>query len=375
MAISDIYANSAAAGGGAGTSGDPYTLAEALANGGASVRINLQPGTFSMTTTDLSFTSAGDDTGPQIIRGVDGSDNPFDMSRSFGGTGLLDTTGWPVISFTTGTLAFNQANTICEGGILIQTSNPTAGSADYPLQVTGADCAFFDLKVESTYTGTGTNGLVHINTGGDRTRFRNCEFDLSAWTGTSAVTGFGIYNQDEVDVARCRFIGNGSGGTAIYGIGNVYSVRRTIIYSWDQGIHNQDAGPQICAWIGNTIYDCDEAFSSRTTLTGAVEMAYNLVHFCGKVYDKETAVELAWLYNNAAGSITSADGNVGDFAERNRVSLTADPFINAAIGDFRPNMRSGGGLELLREQRKGNMIGALPHPQLAAQGLFQGLVA
>jgi len=46
--------------------------------------------------------------------------------------------------------------------------------------------------------------------------------------------------------------------------------------------------------------------------------------------------------NNAVGNV-GADVNVGNGPDINKIALTADPFTNAAGGDFTLNNTSGGG--------------------------------
>lgn len=97
MALSEKYVTASAGGGGAGTSGDPWTLAEALTSAVAGDRVNIQSGAYSSGADSVS--GAGSLTQLVIFRGYNSSIGDLDdQGRSTDGS--LDTTNFPVITMT-----------------------------------------------------------------------------------------------------------------------------------------------------------------------------------------------------------------------------------------------------------------------------------
>ena len=97
MAITDRYVTQGAGGGGAGTSGSPWTFAEAITNAVAGDRINVQSdASYSIGTTTFG---AGIFAAPIIWRGYDSTIGDCDnLGRNADGT--LNTTGMPAITVT-----------------------------------------------------------------------------------------------------------------------------------------------------------------------------------------------------------------------------------------------------------------------------------
>jgi len=100
MARVERYVTRTAAGGGAGTSGDPWTLSEAMANAAAGDTINIHhDGTAYSLAEDFNFITAGTATNPILWRGY--KTTIGDGFLGFGTDGRLVTTNMPQIGFTT----------------------------------------------------------------------------------------------------------------------------------------------------------------------------------------------------------------------------------------------------------------------------------
>jgi hypothetical protein len=106
VAYTERYVTSAAGGGGDGSVGTPWTLAEAFANAAAGDRVNIQSDSgYSIGVTAVA--NAGTDNDPICYRGYNSAIGDLDeQSRSTGG--FLDTTNFPDITLT-GSLNFPNA--------------------------------------------------------------------------------------------------------------------------------------------------------------------------------------------------------------------------------------------------------------------------
>ena len=96
MAITERYVTSGAAGGGDGSSGNPWTLTEALANMAAGDRINIKAdGTYTRSAND-TVTPDGTATSPIILRGYTTTIGDATLGRASGGA--LDSSKMPTIA-------------------------------------------------------------------------------------------------------------------------------------------------------------------------------------------------------------------------------------------------------------------------------------
>ena len=102
MAYTERYVTSAASGGGDGSSGSPWTLAEAFTNAAAGDRVNIQSDGAYTTTSANRTTSAGTITAPIVWRGYNSTIGDLDtVGRDTPANGSdLITTNMPAISIT-----------------------------------------------------------------------------------------------------------------------------------------------------------------------------------------------------------------------------------------------------------------------------------
>src|SRR3954447_7437305 len=99
MAWTERYVRSDAAGGGDGTTNTnsgangAWTLAEAVANEAAGMRINVRAGTYASTTTSRTFAAAGTTTAPIWWRGFNSTPGDIDSDPTLTKPSLTFTTG------------------------------------------------------------------------------------------------------------------------------------------------------------------------------------------------------------------------------------------------------------------------------------------
>lgn len=98
MALTERYVTATAAGGGDGTSGNPWTLTEALATAAAGDRVNIKSGSYARTATDAP-TNDGTIVTPIVFRGYNTTIGDLDTQGRLNGNGNLDTTNFPVLTY------------------------------------------------------------------------------------------------------------------------------------------------------------------------------------------------------------------------------------------------------------------------------------
>ena len=187
MAYTERYVTQAAGGGGAGTSGDPWTYAEAFTNAVTGDRVNIKSDSGYTTTSDHQ-PNAGTSTGFIIFRGYDTTFGDLDnLGRNADGS--LNITGFPVITVT----EEQHVNSF----IVYQNLVFTAAISDY-MFLTGTlnNIHFISCKI----TNTQNNSLASLMTLNLKEKLINCDFEC---TGASHATM--IILKDDTVVYGCRF--------------------------------------------------------------------------------------------------------------------------------------------------------------------------
>lgn len=190
----------------------------------------------------------------------------------------------------------------------------------------------------------------------DPWKIEHCEIAYCTTTGINLTSGI---------IDKCR-IHNNATGIDISGVTGSSSVLNCMIYSntavgLDMGVINAHGSRVV---VGNVFYanaagGIDFTDSSER-MYGSLIVKHNiLVSNTGGYGIEWVTVGIAELSaygvlwdSNAYYSNTSGPSDIGTYesagigGETNRVILTADPFVNAAGGDFNLNLTSGGGLDL-----------------------------
>lgn len=126
----------------------------------------------------------------------------------------------------------------------------------------------------------------------------------------------------------------------------------TIDGNGDDGIAINGGAPRaVAAVYGNSIYNCDDAISLPTVFAigsdGSLLVVNNIIYSCtgyGVNNSSGTDFVEALVLNNAMGSLTSGRLNgFGNLEEISSISLTGDPWTDAANGDFTLNNTAGAG--------------------------------
>ena len=331
MALTDRYVRDDAAGGGDGTTNNAsgatgaWTFAEMIAatatlNAGG-FRVNIRPGTYSRTTSADTL-PAGVATAPNIYRGF--NSNPDDLLSNGRSSGVLVTTNFPLIDYSTGRLT--------QGNYTI------------------LECC----RVEG-------NPAATLLTGGTATQVRRCKILNDATTGGSAAgftTGTGGAWIDDCDVETQS---NGSPNAVILDRGvathcYIKSSTGPCLYVSTYG-HAEyctlNGGSYALSISSGATWASLDHCSIYGQSSGALNTAggtlnvKNCIAYGGGGSTKffnASAVKSVMFENNAVGGYGAADSSFGDWPDRNRISLSGNPFMDAVNGDFRLNANTGAGL-------------------------------
>ncbi len=151
--LTERYVTSSAGGSGDGTSGNPWTLTQALANATPGDRVNIKTGTYTVTTS-VTLTNSG--TGQAIIfRGYDTTITDGYQGRT-NGNGALVTTKMPNISFTGSGRLSVATNVILESINFTRTSSTSTSSM---ITVSGSRVSLIRCVAADSSTGASVNTL------------------------------------------------------------------------------------------------------------------------------------------------------------------------------------------------------------------------
>lgn len=267
MAYTERYVTQAAGGGGVGSSGDPWTLAEALTNAVANDRVNIQSDSAYSIGAD-SVTNAGSAAGLIVFRGYDTTIGDLE-NQGRNADGTLDTTGFPAITLT-GILTPN---------IFVVFQNlAVTGSLGSALFSSGSvdNVTFVSCEIINTANNSGARVVVLDQ----RIRFINCDLEC-----TGAAHGRMIVGDIHCLVYGCRlksaedfaiqidngtiignvFIGPGTGGStavAMTFIGRsngLNLIANNTIYNWHLAIEMANTSvSETPIIINNHVTDCAE---------------------------------------------------------------------------------------------------------------------
>lgn len=311
MAITERYVSSLAGGGGDGSSGSPWTLAEALANAVAGDRVNIKAdGTYALAA-NFTPTNAGSVTQPIYWRAY---------TTTIGDGGIA--------TFTGTTQQFN----ITQNGHHIEGCDVTV-SGDRALEISGSYCVVRRCNLSTT----GNDPAVDMS---GASRLEQCHIE----SGDSAVCA--ATSNVEAVVANC-YIKAASVTGSVSVILQCYNAQAVLGCILDAGSTTAGTGLQVQDSITVSNVSIKGADTGIDTYAAAPEATFeNLVIWCsgnaGYALDmsNHTAVGRCYFSGIAAGNAgTSRTNGMSDVVEYGAISLTGNPF-NA---DFTLNDTAGAG--------------------------------
>lgn len=333
MALTKRYVTEAGAGDNSGTASDfsnAMTWAQMVSdlNTPRSGYKYIVKGNIANGTTTTVLTGDGTTTSPNIIEGCFAVEGDLD-ANSRTATGALNTTNFPVISYTGTTARFDPsgANNLILRNIII-----TSAASNVTIQP-GAGCTM--ENVVGINTGTNAASAVIFSSATDVSLI-NCEFETSTTGAAYAVrfTGSGWH------VEGCRITCIPGSGLLVRSTG---VAKNNVIYDCTTGI-TTDNTSSIPVIVNNTIANCSgDGIDIITGSTGMVTIRGNHITGCGGYgIDFNTSTCIKRLgYNrfrdNASGNINGG----GDWEEGTSVqNVTTDTggdeqdFVDEASGDY-----------------------------------------
>lgn len=326
MAWTERYVRADAAGGGDGTTdtnsgaNGAWTIAEAITNAAAGMRINIKAGTYSSSTLH-TFSAAGTTASPIWWRGFNSTIGDLD--------GVADSTNFPYFSFTSnGYFHASGANNWFEN---IRISSSTATANRGTLYIGAASQFFYNCKI--VYTGSTSNCKAVVGTiTADNTRLVKCWLECT----DAGVDILQIVNNGRMSCCFCYLKGGNNGANVIRPIslyGNIYDGQ-----AGNCIIVNGDFAVPI---LQSTFYNCGG----------------NAIHFVTGIADGTGSVIAGNIFHTVGGyGILSVDTNSGILADTNiyynctsgqisglyqdeqynAVSASSSPLVDPGNGDFRP---------------------------------------
>lgn len=312
--MADLYVSSLAAGGGSGTEASPYTLTEWMQNATAGdVGWVKADGTYSSIGSGTAFSNSGTQASPIVTNGY--GTVPGDRVRP-----TLD-----------GCIAWTPGGAFTRWFDLKVTGNTSVNLVEIPHHGVAARCSFinsgsgsgFDLGSYGvavgcySYGGKGPGSYT-------RAAYISCYLEKGG-----SDTGYIVGNSNfGASIQNCVLVGNGLCAGIAYSTTIDYYANAeysgNVIYNVTDGIvitgTQKNRGFSI---INNVIYDCSGYGIDVSGLTEESELC---------------------IYGNAMGALTSGRVNgLTTTEELDPITLTGDPFVDSAGGDFRLNDVPGAG--------------------------------
>lgn len=334
MAFVEKYVSSLAGGAGDGSSGNPWTLAQAIADT-SSDRINIKAdGTYTHTATS-TLAGAGSNGTPKVWRGYLTTLGDGYQGRSNSGTGPLATTNMPLINCTgNGRFALG-VNTIFEGLRITRTSASTTGSL-----LTGAAKSFLNHCVVSD----GSTGAAAATA--TFPLIMDCDIEQTGGaSGSTACSTTGnqrvFFSRLSAPAGACALLAGSTGGVVILnciflpGVDGVKITGTTSSAATNLLLRNNTA-----YGLTGSFLELPNAILSATAVFP--QLINNHVTDCGyfarSLYAPTDNVPIFRSHNRTRDN-ANADTGFGDWPDENRVTTdtgnyTTD-YVDAPNGDFR----------------------------------------
>jgi hypothetical protein len=326
MAFTERYVTDAAAGGGDGTSGTPWTLAEALTSAVAGDRVNVQSdGAYSLGADTVS--NAGTQPSAIVFRGYNATIGDLTGART-SDNGALITTDYPAITLT-GILTPNAY-------VIFESLKITGSLVSAMISSTSIDNYSF-VHCDITNSRSSNTSVQCVRADNSVTAF-NSDFSLTG------ITHGDIFDGDSLHTfIACRFKSEGTGvGSACIDIQD--GLISGCLLWCEGGSHgiSKSNGAGTLKIIGNTIYNAGTAILfPSAAMTAAQIVALNHITDCTKFIDSEysgTANGAVLEFGNRTRDNTTPRTGVGDWPVYGEVTTdTGDnttDYTSASGGDF-----------------------------------------
>ncbi len=314
MAWTEKYVSVAGAGAHDGTSeANAWTLAEALAAYAAGQRLNVKAGTYTNTTTNRTFGTAGTTTAPIWWRGYNTTIGDIDTDN---------TLTKPVISFTTGRFF------VTAGYQDFSNLDINGASTVAQVDISGTHLTFHRCRIECTGaggmavdTGSGADGpfeftacWIKAASSADVIRVRNscslmcCAIEGGANGAVLATNSGAVLNLD-----FCTFKDQGGDAVRVTVGAGLFATNCSVYSPASDGIEFT-AEPAYCKVVGCIFSECGGygINNSTGTATARVRRSHNL------------------FYSNTSGK----ENGLGDTPSRSEQTDSASPFTDAASNDL-----------------------------------------
>lgn len=335
--------------GGDGSSGNPWTLTEALTSAAAGDWVKVLKGTYTRTASD-TFATNGTVASPIIFEGFDsfGPDVPSYQGRT--NQGALVTTNMPVITYNA---TYNL--TVSGGYVELRGINFTFAANAVGLNTTGAHNVVYQCAVSNSGSGSSAGaGVV-------RGVYSDSDFTLSG-----SQSAYCLNTYSSAKIFNCRFVNSSAtaGGHLNFNAncaacGNIFTASAGVAIN---------AASSDCTIFGNTFYGQATAVIRTPNSAQAFILALtnNIMTDSGRAllnqYNATAAHPLFCAFNRTRDN-TSADLGFGDWPCYNAVTTdTGGPetdFKSAATGDMRLILAS----PAVSAGPLGTEIGAIPRPK------------
>jgi len=275
MAFVERYVTAGAGGGGVGSEGDPWTIAEAFAQAVAGDRVNIKTGAYEHDGTGASLVASGDLTQMILYRGYNTTIGDLE-GQGRNADGQLNSTDFPVITITVKTGCFNH---ICFQNLYITSS---VGTVQLLIGGSGPDfmgtieCVWYHTgtgnDVKAWYSDNFTYGInsdfvcTSINYQGVMYLGNNAAFVGCRWFGEEGKLARG--SNDFQHYSQCLFIGGDGTGEGILSANNNIGVMASTFYNLDTAVQLMNAvSDGTPVFVNNHATDCAEWLDNRYVAT------------------------------------------------------------------------------------------------------------
>jgi hypothetical protein len=327
MAYTERYVTSAASGGGDGSSGSPWTLAEAFSNASAGDRVNIQSDA-AYSSGAVTLTNSGTSAQAICYRGYNSTIGDLENQGRNSDTSL-NTTNFPAIT-TTGAIV-PVSHTIFQNlNLSGSVSGSIVGSGASPDQ-----CSFIECSITNTASNASARALYIDN----QNNVVNCDIICS-----STLHAQVLLMDAENNIIASKIVGKSttaanlvSGLDRCVFIGCVFWGTSSL-----DGINVEASGNLAWPFFGNTFYNLNTCIKLPNSSIG---MAYPMVNnhatdsseWLNNLYSA-TANKYVIEVNNRTRDITTARTGIGDGVNSGEVTTdTGGPstdYTDTSNGDF-----------------------------------------